>query len=65
MSSAIVPVRSDRANVPVAEIVSRPRRRWVLPLRPRRFAIGVILLESVLLAKSGLDWKDSLRRMRW
>jgi hypothetical protein len=36
-------VRSERANVPVGETMSMPSRRWVVPLRPRRFAMGVIV----------------------
>lgn len=73
----MVPVRSESVRVPVGEMVIMPRRRWVLPLRPRRFETGVIVFmpetatEPVLLsvadraAEKVGAWKVSFRRMRW
>ena len=76
-SSAIVPVRSESARVPVGETVIMPRSRCVLPFLPSKFAIGVIVfmpetaIEPVLLsvadraAEKVGAWKVSFRSMRW
>ena len=76
-SSAIAPVKSESERDPVGETVSMPRRRWVVPLRPRRFAMGVMVLACVVdiepvrlrtaerVAEKVGAWKVSLRSMRW
>lgn len=77
MSSAIVPVRSDKDSAPVGDTVSIPSRRWVLPLRPSKFATGVIVfvwrlatdadrfkVAERVAEKVGV-WNVSLRSMRW
>lgn len=76
MSKAIVPVRSESESAPVGDTVSMARSRCVLPLRPSRFAIGVMVLACAaaidparinvaerVVEKVGA-WKVSLRRMR-
>jgi hypothetical protein len=73
----MVPVKSERESAPVGETVSMPSRRCVLPVRPKRLAIGVIVLACAaaieparmrvaerVVEKVGA-WKVSLRRMRW
>ncbi len=75
-SSVIVLVRSLIARLPVGRIFSIPRSMWLVPWRPRRFAIGVIFCDCnasdpprrspALLALVTLAvWKASLRRRRW
>ncbi len=66
----MVPVRSDKASVLVGDIVRRPSRRWLLPPRPRRLAIWVILVRDCGLEDEEAEvkaegWKESLRRIRW
>jgi len=51
-SRDMVPVKSLIAKVPVVDMVSRPRIRCPVPLRPRRFAIGVIFHSVVLLPRA-------------
>lgn len=43
MSKVIVPVRSESESTLVAETVSMPSNRCVLPVRPSRFAMGVMV----------------------
>lgn len=43
MSSTIVPVRSERESAPVGETVSMPNSKCVLPVRPNRLAMGVMV----------------------
>jgi hypothetical protein len=76
MSSAMVPVRSDSDSVPAGDTVSIPKRRCVLPLRPSKLAMGVIVLAcaaatdparinvaDLVVEKVGA-WNVSFRRIR-
>lgn len=77
ISSVIVPVRSDKESAPAGEIVSIPRSKCVVPDRPSRLAIGVIVLEGAVAIEPARTnvadrvvekvgaWNVSLRRMRW
>jgi len=61
----MLPVRSASARVPVGRMSRRPRRRCVLPERPRRLAIGVRRLEEVgAVELNDVGAKEGLRRMR-
>jgi hypothetical protein len=72
----MAPVRSDSDSDPVGDTVSMPRRRCVVPLRPSRFAIGVIefvcevemepvrLRTAERVAEKVGVWNVSFRRMR-
>ena len=72
-----MPVKSDSDIAPVGETVNMPNSRCVLPLLPRRFAIGVMVFVPEVeidpvrfrLAERAAEkvgvWKVSLRRIRW